>query len=341
MKLFHCLIRGALLLTGLPLLAWDYTGHRIVNELALAALPKDFPAFVTAPENADRIGFLAGEPDRWRNNPDLPIKHYNGVDHYLDLEQLPWAGIDPKTAPDLRYVFVTEFAQGRAAHADKFPAIDEAKNADHSREWPGFLPWAVAEYYGKLKSGFSYLKTFETAGGTPEEIANAKANIVYIMGVMGHYVGDGAQPLHTTVHHNGWEGENPHKYSRWQGIHSWIDGGFIAKAGITTEMLRSQVTTAQALDVTARDDGRDPVFVATMDYIIAQNGLVEKLYMLDQDGELKSANVGKSKVGEDFIEGQLLKGGEMLAAIWVTAWKNAPFDKYLADQLAKRAAATP
>ena len=26
--------------------AWDYEGHRVVNQLALAALPKDFPAFV-------------------------------------------------------------------------------------------------------------------------------------------------------------------------------------------------------------------------------------------------------------------------------------------------------
>ena len=26
--------------------AWDYEGHRMVNQVALAALPADFPAFV-------------------------------------------------------------------------------------------------------------------------------------------------------------------------------------------------------------------------------------------------------------------------------------------------------
>lgn len=119
---------------------------------------------------------------------------------------MEWAGLDPQRVSDLRYVFAVDFATGRAAHTDKFPAINAARNKDRTREWPGLLPWAITEYYGKLKSAFSYLKTYETAGGTPEEIANAKANIVYLMGVMGHYVGDGAQPLHTSVHHNGWEG---------------------------------------------------------------------------------------------------------------------------------------
>ena len=52
---------------GLPSArAWDYEGHRIVNQLALASLPSDFPAFVHEPAAAERIAFLAGEPDRWR-----------------------------------------------------------------------------------------------------------------------------------------------------------------------------------------------------------------------------------------------------------------------------------
>ncbi|MCF7688105.1 MAG: hypothetical protein K9M98_05415 [Cephaloticoccus sp.] len=321
-----------------PLWAWDYTGHRMVNELALAALPADFPQFVRTPAQAERIAFLSGEPDRWRNNSDLPIKQYNSLDHYLDIEQLPDAGIDPLQVPDLRYVFVTQFASGRAAHPENFPAIDPAKNSDHTREWPGLLPWAITEYYGKLKSAFSYLKTFEQAG-TREEIANAQANVIYLMGVMGHYVGDGAQPLHTTVHHNGWVGNNPHGYTKWPGLHSWIDGGFIAKAGIDTAQLLPRVTPTQPLDLTMRPDGRNPVFVATVNYIAAQNDLVEPLYALEQAGKFKAENIGKTTEGREFITGQLLKGGEMLSAIWLTAWRNATEDSYLAGQLAKRSAA--
>jgi len=38
-----------------------------------------------------------------------------------------------------------QFAAGRTKHAEKFAPIDPAKNADHTREWPGFAPWAIAE----------------------------------------------------------------------------------------------------------------------------------------------------------------------------------------------------
>jgi hypothetical protein len=40
------------------------------------------------------------------------------------------------------------------------------------------------------------------------------------MGVMGHYVGDYAQPLRTAVHHNGWDGPNPKEHTAWSGIHA-------------------------------------------------------------------------------------------------------------------------
>lgn len=323
----------------------------MVNQLALMSLPTDFPAFVREPANAERIAFLSGEPDRWRNVPDLPIKHANSVDHFCDLEQLTDAGLDLARVPALRYEFVAQFAAGRAAHPDKFPAIDPAKNTDRTREWPGFAPWAITEYYGKLKSSFSYLKAFEEAG-TPDEISNARADIVYLMGIMGHYVGDCAQPLHTTDHHNGWVGANPHGYTTWPGLHSWIDGGFGAKAGLKTADLAPRVTPPPLLAVAPRTDGRDPLFVAVMDYLRAQHQLVEPLYQLEKAGklsnELEKADRNRQQfpgpvdaAGRAFVEDQLLAGGEMLGALWVTAWKQAGPDVYLRAQLLKRLSSPP
>lgn len=349
----RAIVLALLLLPAAALQAWDYEGHRIVNQLALASLPADFPAFVKEPAAAERIAFLAGEPDRWKNSSDLPLRHLNGVDHYLDLEELADAGMDMNKLPSMRYDFVVQFAKGRAAHSENFPQIDPAKNADHSREWPGFAPWAIAEYYGKLKSAFSYLKTFQELG-TPEEIANAQDNIVYLMGVMGHYVGDCGQPLHSTVHHNGWVGPNPHGYTTWSGIHQWVDGGLIAKAEIKTEAISPRVTPSKAIPQTPQADGRDPMFVAVMSYLQGSLERVEPLYQLEQAGKLGDSFV-KARVkgqeaakgpdteavsaeGQAFIEAQLLRGGEMLGAIWVTAWRNAPPDKFLNAVLLKRQA---
>src|SRR5437763_12562163 len=73
--------------------AWDYEGHRIVNQLALSSLPTNFPGFVRTHEAAERIAFLAGEPDRWRNTPDLPLQHCQEPEHFLDIEELPLCGL--------------------------------------------------------------------------------------------------------------------------------------------------------------------------------------------------------------------------------------------------------
>ncbi len=92
-------------------LAWDYEGHRVVNQLAVASLPTNFPAFVRAA--TERIAFLSGEPDRWRNTPDLPLRHFNGPDHYIDLEQLAIYGLKSETLPVFRYDFIAQQTQVR------------------------------------------------------------------------------------------------------------------------------------------------------------------------------------------------------------------------------------
>lgn len=334
----RCLaLLGLALAAGLtPLAAWDYPGHRLVNQVALSALPADFPVFVRDPAAAERIAFLAGEPDRWRNNADLPIKHANSLDHYLDVEQLAEAGLTPATVAPMRLVFASQYAAGRVANPAAYPAIDPAKNRDRTREWPGFAPWAIAEYYGKLRSAFSYLKAFEEHGGTAEEVANARANAVYIMGVMGHFVGDCAQPLHTTVHHNGWVGPNPQGYTTAPGIHAWIDEGLIAKTGIDFAALAPRVQPAAALELSAVPEGQDAFFNAVMKYFMAQHTLVEPIYALEKSGELGMRGTPVSPAARALVEGQLLKGGEMLAAIWVTAWQTAPADTFLQAQLEKR-----
>ncbi len=332
------IMRAAILIAGTissSAQAWDYEGHRMVNQIALAALPADFPPFVKTPAAAERIAFLAGEPDRWRNSTDLPFKHCSGPDHYLDFEQLGFAGFEKKEVPDMRYVFTTKFAAGRASNPTEFPAIDEEKNADHTRELPGFVPWAITENYGKLKSSFTYLKTLQELG-TPEEIANAEANVIYIMGVMGHYVGDSAQPLHITIHHNGWVGYNPNDYTRWSGFHAWIDGGFIAKAGIKSEKLVKMAKPAEPWKLSTEVDPRDPMFVSVLDFIEKQHAFVEPLYALEKTGAFKAENAATSVEGREFIETRLLAGGQALASIWLAAWKNAGPDTYLRGQLIKR-----
>jgi hypothetical protein len=316
--------------------AWDYEGHRVVNELALATLPAEFGGLDLTPPLKNRIAFLAGEPDRWRNVSDLPLKHVNGPDHYFDLEDIALCGLTPETLPPLRYDFVAVLAQARAAHPGDFPAIDPQKDSDHTRELDGFLPWAITEYYEKLKSDFSTLKALQQYGGEPGEIANAKADIVYVMGVMGHFVGDGSQPLHTTRYFNGWVGDNPKGYTTRTTFHAWIDGGYFKKTGgITSAPLTGKIHAAE--EIPGASDG-DHVFRVVVNYLVEQNRYVEPLYEMDKNGQLTGEGE-KGLEGRPFLEGQIAKGGQMLGDLWLTAWRQAPEDTYLEKQLKQRSTA--
>src|SRR5208283_485778 len=185
------------------------------------------------------------------------------------------------------------------------------------------------------KSSFSYLKAYEE-GGTPEEIANAQANIIYVMGVMGHLIGDASQPLHTTIHHHGWVGDNPHNYTTNRGFHSWIDGGSFSKTGgANLPALKARLRTAQPVSINGRPAKPEETFQVAMDFLIEQNKLVEPLYQLDKDGKL-SGEGEKGLEGKAFLEGQLLKSGQLLGDIWYSAWQEAPPDTFLKAQLARR-----
>ena len=317
--------------------AWDYEGHRAVNLLALAALPADFPSFVNTPAARERIAFLAGEPDRWRNiTDDQSLPHFNNPDHYLDLEELADYGLTPQTVPVLRYDFTARLAVIRTAYPEKFAPIDPLKNKDHTRELLGFAPWAITEHCGKLRSGFSYLKAFQNYGGTPEEIANAQANIIYIMGVMGHYVGDCSQPLHVTKHHHGWVGPNPKGYATNSSIHAWIDGGFFRKTGgIQAEPLKTKIQPAIIVGDPLKEND---LFKQVMAYLLESEKQIEPLYQLNKDGKLTPENES-SREGRAFLEGQIVKGGQMLGNLWYSAWQQATEDRYLIRQLQERQAA--
>jgi hypothetical protein len=326
-------LAGSLLATT-STLAWDYEGHRVVNQLALASLPTNFPAFLRSPDAAERIAFLAGEPDRWRNSQDLPLQHEQEPEHFIDIEELSLCGLEPELLPVLRYDFVSQVAAARKTHPEKFSS--EREDPAHKYVWVGLLPWAIAENYSKLKSEFSYLKTFKERGGTPAEIANAEANAIYTMGVMGHYVGDATQPLHTTIHHHGWKGENPHGYSTSGSFHSWIDGGYFAKTGgANVKELQAKLRPAHSVSIKDRAAKPEEMFQASMLFILNQHKLVEPLYQLDKDGKL-SGEGDKGLEGKAFLEGQLLNAGQMLGDIWYSAWDQAPIDTFLSRQLEKR-----
>jgi len=59
------------------------------------------------------------------------------------------------------------------------------------------------EVYGRLKAAF---REYRKLKADHQPTAPVEQAIIFYAGWLGHYVADGAQPLHTTIKYNGWWG---------------------------------------------------------------------------------------------------------------------------------------
>lgn len=315
-------VAAALLaLAGAPALAWDAPGHRLITLLALDGIPADAPSFLRDAETRAMIASQSCEPDRWRGTPSNYLRHENEMDHYLDVDDLAQFGLTLRTMPKLRYECVKAMVNAKRDHPEKVEPYDASKDAAATREWPGMVVYSIQENYAKLQASFRTLAILEKLADPARtaQLAQARANVVYHMGVLSHFVGDSSQPLHTTRHHHGWVGENPNGYTTDRGFHAKIDGGVIAHHALTYDALRGGM--AYGIKVNAADTWDD---VAT--YLERSFAKVEPLYQLEKTGDLMK------ETGKAFITERLADGGAMLAALYSAAWASSkPSEKDVSD----------
>lgn len=306
---------AAAALAACPALAWDASGHRLITLIALDNLRGDAPAFLRDMHHRSAIAENSTEPDRWRSVRMGPLMNANNPDHYLDVEDLEAYGLTLQTLPLLRYEFVSQMVSAREKAGADFkgrPVTSSARDIAKTDQWPGFAPYAVMENYAKLVSTFKLLRTIEKLDdpARAHQVAAAQASAVTIMGVMSHYVGDLAQPLHTTRHHHGWVGDNPNGYTTRYGIHSYIDGGVLEVHGLSYESMRGARVSERQVE------GRDP-WQAVLGHIQRSHDQVIPIYEMDKSGDLAR------DPGKEMITARLLDGASTLAALYNAAWESS------------------
>lgn len=305
---------AAALLLAAAAQAWDAHGHRTITYLALDGLPADMPGFLRELDVRHQVAFQSNEVDRWRGSKYPVLAHENNQDHYLDLDLLDQFGLTVATLPPLRNEYLRALIIAKHEHPERIDPYDASRDPDRSKEWPGALPYAIVEHWAKLQMSFQTLRVLEKLDDPQRQhqLAQARANVITEMGYLSHFVGDAAQPLHTTKHHHGWVGPNPHSYTTEKSFHSYIDGGCIDKHGLTYAVLRP----LQKYEV--RINPRDP-WKDTLEYIEDSFELVEPLYRLQRSGELDQ------EAGRAFLCERLTTAADMLRAMYVAAWiSSAP-----------------
>lgn len=277
-------------LEGQAAWGWGSDGHIFINQVAAENLPSDVPAFFRSA--ATELAYLGPEPDRWREDPDPALKSAQEPDHYIDLERLDW--LDP--FPRGRYEFYQKLYEKRAQTTDTPDA--------YLPERVGLQPYIVSEVFDRLKIAF---REYRRLAEHHEPTAFVEHKIVFYAGWLGHYVADGSQPLHTTIHYNGWIGANPNGYATKGGIHSEFETAYVSR-NVAAKDLRSLVQ--------APEHFTDP-FESYLSYLRNSNRLVERVYQLDQAGGFRDRG---SKDAYDFTIHRLAAGSQMLVDLWYTAW---------------------
>jgi len=190
------------LLATQPAWGWGSDGHRMINRLAAEYLSPDVPAFLRNGNALDTLEYLGPEPDRWRNAAEQELSDTQAPDHFIDMEYADLVSPLPRK----RYDFIRDLAAIQLLHPT-LPLTPEKV---------GLQPWQVEEVWQRLKVDFREYRHLVAAN---QDTAPVQTAILFDAGWLGHYVGDGSMPLHTSMQYNGWNGPNPNHYTTEHHIH--------------------------------------------------------------------------------------------------------------------------
>lgn len=273
-----------------PAWPWGNEGHSAINRVAAEKLPDSVPAFLRSA--GVQLAYLAPEPDRWRDPSELALKRSQEPDHYINLELIEGMELPPD-----RYSFYQALEVKRAQAPDH--------PDDLLPENVGLQPYITIEVFERLVVAFREYRAALREHRNPDF---AEANAIFYAGWLGHYVGDGANPLHTSIHLNGWVGPNPNGFTTSRGLHHKMETTFV---NANLKRLRfGDLVPSQPRLLT------DP-FHDYVKYLYDSHQYVDETYILEKTGAFDGKGTDASI---DFIRHRFAAGAAMLRDLWYTAW---------------------
>lgn len=292
--------------------AWGNTGHRLIGVAAVRGLPEELPAFLRTPGAAAEVGELSREPDRTKGGGQ-PHDRERDTAHFIDLDDA--AHVMNATGPSIDDLPRLKSGYDAALVAAGLD-VDDA----------GYLPYAIWDGYQQLVRDFAtwrVLNAAEAREADPgrrawyrEDRLRREALILRDMGYLGHYVGDGSQPHHTTIHYNGWSRDvpNPEGYTTSRQTHGLFEGTFTARVA-RLDAVEAAMTAPQLDAFELRE--RVPAYLKTT---LAQ---VLPFYQLEKAGGFAEGDAR----GADFTIARLAAGASELRDLFILAWRDSADDE--------------
>jgi hypothetical protein len=277
------------------LFAWGGRAHSVIERTAIDALPADGPVFLK--KYVDYIAASSGIPDSWRGSSTPFSKIEEDPNHGWFREQFAFM----KTIPRSRYEFVIALYQENQRIKEKDPENAARMNV----RWTGTLPYAAAEVYGHLVAGMRGLR-YAQLHGRPTEYF--EQNCAFYAFWLGHYVGDGGQPMHDSIYSDGWRGPNPNHYGDGN-VHGRFESEYVELIQLKESDIASRIKAPGHLD--------GDVFDSILAYLNASGDRVEEVFKLDKRGALKDPNDAEAR---EMIYSQTSSAAAMLRDLIYRAW---------------------
>lgn len=271
--------------------AWGRHGHEMINQLAITSLPEDVPAFLRNGGAHDAMGYYAPEPDRWGSPLEPELKNAQEPDHFLSMEWSDLLGDLPRD----RYDYVRALAREQVKHPELTLKAEDV----------GTQPYQANELWERLKVAMRQYRALTAAN---EDTKPVEAEIIFLAGWLGHYVGDGSQPLHTTYRYNGWLDANPNGYTTSRQTHSMFESAYV-QANLNESDVRPMIAvTPEVVTNVFRD------YIA---YLKQSHSLYERVYQIEKAGGFKEQGSVEAK---EFTARRLAAGATELRNLIYTAW---------------------
>lgn len=273
MRKFFLLVLAATVVVPGVVTAWGPTAHRLIARAAVSGLPADVPRFLAG--DIDWIGARAIVPDSWRAASEPFVKMEEDPNHVWYMERIAFL----KTVPRSRtaYLLALYDEQKRLQTAD--PAAARLMNVANA----GTLPYQVVEIEERLKVAFREWRGLRAGGGETRFIERDAA---FYVGWLAHYAADGAMPLHSSIHHDGWVGDNPRNFTRDGSIHWRFENDFVDLTTLTEAELSTGLPAATRLP---------DVFDAVLAHLARAHTRVDQVYALDARGALRDRNSAEAR----------------------------------------------